>query len=184
MARKQSCVVGGCRTVAKPGLGVCSNHDHVAVLQTEITRLRNTQGDRLTQLLRRFTDARRLIENLALLVDRAQPMKGGGTEAVRRSRGHNLSDGIVALGDHVVTPGYAVSSKKDEGRLGAALAAVKVCGDQVDRIVDPKSPPRRDDRPRCGARACDGRNVRQPVGIKVCGFCGRDMDTDGARGGS
>ena len=173
--KKQSCVVGGCRTVAKPGVGVCSDHLHVAALRAEIVRLQNTQGDGLTQLLRRFPDVRRLIENLALLADRAQPMKGRGTEAVSRSRGHNLGDGIVALGNHVVTPGYAVASKKDEGRLGAALAAVKVCDEQVDRIVDPKSPPRRDDRPRCGSRACDGRNVRQPVGISLCGFCGRDM---------
>jgi hypothetical protein len=161
--------------VAKPGVLVCSDHIHVAALQAEIVRLQNTQGDGLTQLLRRFDHARRLIENLALLADRAHPMKGGGIEAVSRSRGHNLSDGIVTLGKHVVTPGYAVSTKKDEGRLGAALAAVKVCGEQVDRIVDPKSPPRRDDRPRCGVRACDGKNVRQPVGIKLCGFCGRDM---------
>ena len=161
--------------MAKPGVLVCSDHLHVVALQAEIIRLQNTQGDHLTRLLRRFGDARRLIENLALLADRAHPMKGGGVEAVSRSRGHNLSDGIVTLGKHVVTPGYAVATKKDEGRLGAALAAVKVCDDQVNRIVDPKSPPRRDDRPRCGARACDGKNVRQPVGIKLCGFCGRDM---------
>ncbi len=175
MAGKKSCVVGGCRTVAKPGVLVCSTHIHVAALQAEIVRLQNTQGDGLTQLLRRFGDVRRLVENVALLADRAHPMKGGGVEAVSRSRGHNLSDGIVALGDHVVTPGYAVATKKDEGRLGAALAAVKVCGDLVDRIVDPKSPPRRDDRPRCGVSGCEGRNVRQPVGISLCGFCGRDM---------
>ena len=174
-ARKHTCIVDGCKTVAKPGVLVCSSHLHVVALQSEIVRLQNTQGDRLTQLLRRFGDARRLIENLALLVDRAHPMKGGGSEAVSRSRGHNLSDGIVALGNHVVTPGYAVSTKKDEGRLGAALAAVKVCDEQVNRITDPNSPPRRDDRPRCGSRACDGRNVRQPVGIQMCGFCGRDM---------
>ena len=175
MAGKKTCVVGGCRTVAKRGLLVCSDHDHVVVLQVEITRLLNTQGDRLTQLLRRFGVVRGLVENVALLVDRAHPMKGGGVEAVGRSRGHNLGDGIVALGDHVVTPGYAVATKRDEGRLGAALAAVKICGDQVDRIVDPKSPPRRDDRPRCGVSGCEGRNVRQPVGISLCGFCGRDM---------
>ena len=173
--RKQTCIVGACKTVAKPGVQVCSSHLHVVALQAEIVRLQNTQGDRLTRLLRRFGDVRRLIENLALLADRAEPMKGGRSEAVNRSRGHNLSDGIVALGAHIVIPGYAVSTKKDEGRLGAALAAVKGCEEQVSRIVDPTSPPRRDDRPRCGSRACDGRNVRQPVGIKLCGFCGRDM---------
>jgi hypothetical protein len=172
---KRSCVVAGCRTVTKPGLNVCTTHQHVTTLQTEIVRLQTIQGDPLTMLLRQYPPLRRLIENVALAADRAQPMKAAGSQVVARSRGHNQSDGIVIVGERLATPGYAVATMSDRGRLGAVLAAVSRCGEQVDRILDPSAPKRRDDRPRCGSRACDKRNVRQPVGIRVCGFCGRDM---------
>ena len=175
MASKKSCVVGGCRTVAKTGLTVCSDHQHTLVLQAEIVRLNQTQPDGVSVLVRHHPHLRRLIENLATLTFRADPLKAASGMVVYRSRSHNLDDGIVALGDHLVTPGYAVSTKKDQGRLGAAIAKVKVCADEVDKILDPHTKQPRDDRPRCGSRACTNRDIKQPVGVKMCGFCGRDM---------
>ena len=175
MATKKSCAVGGCKTVAKAGLTVCSTHQHTLSLQAEIVRLNQTTPDGISALIRGYPHLRRLIENLATLVMRADPLKAASTQIVARSRSHNLGDGIVALGDHLVTPGYAASTRRDQGRLGSAMAKVKVCADQLDKILDPHTEPRRDDRPRCGSRACGGRNVRQPVGVSLCGFCGRDM---------
>ncbi len=175
MASKKSCVVGGCRTVAKTGLTVCSDHQHTLVLQAEIVRLNQTQPDGVSVLVRHHPHLRRLIENLATLTFRADPLKAIPTQVVGRSRGHNLSDGIVTLGDHVVTPGYAVSTKKDEGRLGAAIAKVKVCADEVDKILDPHTKRPRDTRPKCGSRACTSRDTRQDHGSAFCKFCGRDM---------
>ena len=175
MATKKSCVVAGCRTVAKEGLQVCSDHQHTLILQAEIVRLNQTSTDGVSDLVRRYPHVRRLVENLATLVFRADPLKAASTQIVARSRSHNLGDGIVELGDHMLTPGYAVSTRRDQGRLGAAMAKVKICADQVDQILDPHTVPPVDTRPRCGARACDSRSVRQPVGVKMCGFCGRDM---------
>ena len=176
MAIKKGCVVGGCRTVARPGANVCTDHLHTLALQAEIVRLTHTQPGGVSALVRHHKHLRRLIEDLAELSYRADPLKASSVQVVARSRGHHLSDGIVLLGDHIATPGYAVSVKKDQGRLGAAMDKVKTCANQVAEILQPRTA-LRDVRPRCGSRACDGRNVRQPVGIKLCGFCGRDMRT-------
>lgn len=175
MASKKSCVVGGCRTVAKSGLAVCSDHQHTLILQAEIVRLNQTTIDGVSNLVRRYPHLRRLVENLATLSFRADPLKAASGMVVHRSRSHNLSDGIVELGDHVLTPGYAVSTRRDQGRLGAAMAKVKICADQVDKILDPhtKRPP--DTRPRCLSRACKDRDIRQDHGSAFCRFCGRDM---------
>ncbi len=175
MAPKKSCVVGGCRTVAKSGLAVCSDHQHTLILQAEIVRLKQTRPGTLSVLVRHHDHLRRLIESLATLSFRADPLKAASGMVVHRSRSHNLSDGIVTLGDHLVTPGYAVSTKADKGRLGAAMKKVKKCADEVDKILDPhtKRPP--DTRPRCLSRACKDRDTRQDHGSAFCRFCGRDM---------
>ena len=175
MATKKSCVVGGCRTVAKEGLQVCSDCQHTLILQAEIVRLNQTTTDGVSVLVRRYPHLRRLVENLATLSFRADPLKAASGMVVHRSRSHNLSDGIVTLGDHMVTPGYAASTKADEGRLGTAMKLVKKCADEVDKILDPHTKRTRDTRPRCLSRACKDRDTRQDHGSAFCKFCGRDM---------
>jgi len=48
---------------------------------------------------------------------------------------------------------------------------------KTNRMLDPSESGGKgsDPRPRCGRSACHGRNTRQPVGIKWCGFCALPM---------
>ena len=161
-----------CNRPARRGETVCTEHHHLTVLQREIERLNSTRGPGLEGLLARFPDLRRLLENVAVLADRADPLKGSQVAVTARSRGHGHSDGIVVLGEHIARPGYSVSVKPDEGVLGAAISAVAHARRTVERLVDPEEGrPAPDPRPRCGRSACRGRNTRQPVGVSVCGFC-------------
>ncbi len=175
MVSKKSCAVGGCKTVAKNGLTVCSDHQHTLILQAEIERLGQTEPGTMSALVRHHPHLRRLIENLATLSFRADPLKAASGMVVYRSRGHNLDDGIVAVGDDLLIPGYAVSVKRDQGRLGEAMKKVKKCADEVDKILDPHTKRSRDTRPRCLSRACKDRDTRQDHGSAYCRFCGRDM---------
>lgn len=145
---------------------------HIIVLQREINRLRVTRGSGLELLLNRFPDTRHLLETLAALDDLASPLKGQPVAVVGRASGGG--DGIVAVGDHILTPGYASSTSRDRGRLTIALTKIRACADQLDRLLDPNEVST-DTRPRCRARDCPSPNVRQPVGIRYCGFCGRAM---------
>ena len=176
--RTLACKVGGCKTAARPDAKVCSTHQHTLSLQAEIVRLNQTTPDGISALVRGYPHLRRLIENLATLVMRADPLKAASTQIVARSRSHNLGDGIVALGDHLVTPGYAASTLSDRGRLQAADRAIAKCANDVERIVtgEPKPKPK-DLRPRCNRRSCNQRGVRQPIGVRLCGFCGLPMNT-------
>ena len=92
-----------------------------------------------------------------------------------RKRGHGGHDGITVLGDHIAVPGYAVGSRADQGRLGAALSEVKRCADKVAGIADPTEHQATDTRVRCGASACPGKNKRQPADVRFCAYCGRDL---------
>mgnify|MGYP001787612532 CR=1 FL=1 len=51
-------------------------------------------------------------------------------------------------------------------------------GQQAEAInndLDPMSKPRSDTRPRHQAKDCPGRGKRQPHGVKMCGFCGKEL---------
>lgn len=154
--------------------------DHPAVLQQRIRQLESTRGQGLEALLTRFPDARRLLERLAELAWLAEPQKAHPVQVVRRSRGHGTGDGIALLGDHIATPGYAVASRRDQGRLGAAVAKVKACADDLERIASPENTRPKDLRPRCGSTQCPQPNLRQPAGIRFCGYCGREMRPEAA----
>jgi hypothetical protein len=80
------------------------------------------------------------------------------------------------VGDHLATPGYAVSTRSDRGRLRAAEREIAKCADDVARIVTGQPKPK-ERRPRCNRRSCDKPDIRQPVGVRVCGFCGLPMNT-------
>ena len=174
-----ACIVGGCKTTTKDGARVCTDHLHPRALQEEIERLGSSREGPWQDLLDRFPDARTLLEQFAVLADRAEPLKAAAITVTARSRGHGLGDGIVTLGDHIALPSYAASTKQDEGRLRAAVAGVRDCASRLERMLDPEEQPAPDPRPRCGRRSCSGRNVRQPVNIRWCGFCGRSMREDG-----
>lgn len=180
--KKSHCVIGGCPATAKSGAKVCSTHLHPLALQSEIERLKDSHDNsHLQALLSRFPDLRTIIEQLAELSRRAEPLKGANIEVVARSRGHGLGDGIVVLGnddDHgyqPTMPAYAVASSRDRGKLGAAVAEVGRCANQLKTIASPGSKKRRDDRPRCGRKGCSGQWIRQTHGIRFCGYCAREM---------
>ncbi len=171
------CKVGGCTTkAARTDTKVCTDHQHTLILQAEIVRLQNIEHDGVSGLVHQYPHLRRLVENLATLSYRADPLKAASTQIVRRSRGHNLDDGITVVGDHLATPGYAVSARSDRGRLRAAEREIAKCADDVARIVTGQPKPK-ELRPRCNRRSCDKRDTRQPVGVRICGFCGLPMNT-------
>ncbi len=171
------CKVGGCKTkAARPDARVCSDHQHTLILQAELVRLQNIELDGVALLVHQYPHLRRLVENLATLSFRADPLKAASTQIVARSRSNNLDDGIAVVGDHLATPGYAVSTRSDRGRLRAAEREIAKCADDVARIVTGQPKPK-ERRPRCNHRSCDKRDIRQPVGVRVCGFCGLPMNT-------
>ena len=172
-----TCIRDGCNRPARPGQTVCTEDHHLTVLQREIQRLNSTRGPGLEGLLARFPELRHLLENIAALADRADPLKASQTAVTARSRGHGQDDGIVVLGEHIARPGYSASVKSDEGVLGAALSMVADAVRKTNRMLDPSESGGKgsDPRPRCGRSACHGRNTRQPVGIKWCGFCALPM---------
>lgn len=147
-----------------------------AALRAEVRRLRRLvePGGGVGKLLR-YSDFRRLTGLLLELDDLAAPLRAQDVEAVLRKRHHGGHDGIAVLGEHVATPGYAVGARRDAGRLGAALAKVKACADEVARIADPEKAGGPAPAIRCGARACPGKNARQRSDITYCGFCGRNL---------
>lgn len=173
MSRKL-CRYPACNLLALKGLDYCTTHLHPLALQQENDRLRSVQGTGFAALLK-YPDFQRLAEQLAELAFRAHPLKSSQVAVTARSRGHNLSDGIVTIGEHHVTPGYAASVHQDQGRLGAAMRAVKECADHISGILDPHTLKPRDERPRCNRRTCKDRDTRQPYGVKVCGFCSLPM---------
>jgi hypothetical protein len=119
-------------------------------------------------------------ESLAVLAFRADPLKGSSLSVVtrhhRRRMGPEEATGIVALGEHRVVADYAVGTVRDQGRLGAAVGIIATASRKLQGLLDPgEERPEADPRPRCGRRKCPQPNVRQPVGIRFCAYCGRDL---------
>jgi hypothetical protein len=54
-----------------------------------------------------------------------------------------FDDGIVAVGDHHVRPGYWVGTKQDEGRLGATVAKIRNLARTLERMLERRRHPRR-----------------------------------------
>ncbi len=168
------CLIDGCRSPAKVGSKVCTEHLHPLRLQEEIERLRSTRGGEWKALLERFPDLRELAEHLTVLAFRAEPGRGSALAVVPHARGHAQNDGVVAIGDTRVVHRDGVSVSKDQGRLGAGVAAVAQARRQLERLVSGVGEGT-DPRPRCGRRACKGKNVRQPMGAQMCCFCGEPI---------
>lgn len=169
--RQKMCRMGDCGNLARADADYCTPHLHPLALQQRIAELEATQPD----VFRRIPALARIAAVLTELEGRAQPMKGASTEVTPRGRSHNVGDGIVAMSDHMLRPGYAVSSAKDWGLFGAVVSKVNRTAVEVEKLADPDYRPVPDERPRCGSSQCPQPNRRQPVGSKFCAYCGRQM---------
>jgi len=65
------------------------------------------------------------------------------------------------------------STNRARGTKGWATKQLAGLVKRLENTMDPDRIP--DVRPRCGKRKCDGRGRRQPVGVRVCGFCGEPL---------
>jgi hypothetical protein len=127
-------------------------------------------------------------EGLKVCHDHADPLRlQGEVERLRSTRGHGLTDLLARfpaarnLLEHlaVFTDRASTGVKQDEGRLGAAVAAIAGTRKKLDQLLDPTEDRIHDPRPRCRRRECDGRGVPQPTGVTVCGFCGWHWTAEG-----
>lgn len=164
-------MIAGCGKPVREGLKVCSTHDHVLALQSEIERLRSSTPAGFWAITR-FDPFRDVVETLVELDKRATPLGGANTEVVARSRSHNVGDNISTLGENMATHSQGVSTYRDRGRLGAAVSVLEETASKIRKIADPKAGPTSK---RCGSRSCPEPNRHQSLEARYCNFCGRQF---------
>lgn len=158
-----------CGHRAKRGTIHCAEHAHTAALQRKIEEQKAALE--LTWLP---PEAARLLAYLKILVFNADPKRAAQIQVTARSRGHGLTDGISLIGEDMLTPGYAVSSYRDRGRLGAAEKKIRDLADDLGFMagVHQLSGLKKKDQ-RCGRDTCPGQWLRQRHDALFCSDCGR-----------